>query len=323
MLFRQLEYFVAVAREQHFARAAQACYVSQPALSAAIAKLENELGVSLINRGHAFEGLTPEGERLVIWARRILAEHDAFKSEVDAVQTGISGTLRVGVGPTATAPTALIVQAFAAAHPLARIRVSEHLRATDLHRRVHDFELDAAVAYLTPTDQEGLNVTPLYQERYVAVGTHALIPQDTTTLTWSEASQFPLALLNTEMRVRQFIDQAFSENGITVNPQIEAESIETLTMHVSTGHWMSIVPHTAIHTLTPTAGIIAVPLTEPEVRADVVLATSTAPSLISLAFVREATALGLFSLVQQRVDNLQLLGHTPEVLDTKDPETIP
>ena len=66
MLFRQLEYFVAVARERHFARAAEACYVSQPALSASIAKLERELNVTLINRGHNYEGLTPEGERLVV-----------------------------------------------------------------------------------------------------------------------------------------------------------------------------------------------------------------------------------------------------------------
>ena len=64
MQFRQLEYFVAVARERHFARAAEACYVSQPALSASIAKLERELGVTLINRDHNFEGLTAEGERL-------------------------------------------------------------------------------------------------------------------------------------------------------------------------------------------------------------------------------------------------------------------
>jgi DNA-binding transcriptional LysR family regulator len=87
MLFRQLEYFVAVAQERHFARAAEKCYVSQPALSAAIAKLERELDVTLINRGHSFQGLTAEGERLVVWAKRILAEHDAFKAEVRVVRS--------------------------------------------------------------------------------------------------------------------------------------------------------------------------------------------------------------------------------------------
>ena len=68
VLFRQLEYFVAVAQEQHFGRAAKKCHVSQPTLSAAIAKLERELDVTLIERGHSFVGLTPEGERLLTWA---------------------------------------------------------------------------------------------------------------------------------------------------------------------------------------------------------------------------------------------------------------
>lgn len=71
MLFRQLEYVVAIAQERPFARVAKRCYVSQPALSAAIAKLERELDITLINRGHTFEGLTSEGERLVAvkWQR--------------------------------------------------------------------------------------------------------------------------------------------------------------------------------------------------------------------------------------------------------------
>src|SRR6202012_3255557 len=69
MLFRQLEYFVALARERPCARAAAACYVSQPALSEAIRKLEKELGVALVRREQKFEGLTPEGERLGGWAR--------------------------------------------------------------------------------------------------------------------------------------------------------------------------------------------------------------------------------------------------------------
>ena len=84
MLFRQLEYFLEVARKRHFARGADDCYVSQPTLSAAIAKLERELNVTLISRGHSFQGLTSEGERLVVWAKRILAEQEAFKAELAA-----------------------------------------------------------------------------------------------------------------------------------------------------------------------------------------------------------------------------------------------
>ncbi|WP_232002803.1 LysR family transcriptional regulator, partial [Mycobacterium sp. 1245801.1] len=122
MLFRQLEYFVALAQERHFARAASACYVSQPALSEAIRKLESELNVPLVRRGQKFEGLTPEGERLVPWARRILADRDALKQEVTALQAGLTGELRLGVVPAASTTVALLTDPFCAAHPLVRIQ---------------------------------------------------------------------------------------------------------------------------------------------------------------------------------------------------------
>ena len=115
MLIRQLEYFVALARERHFARAAQRVPRIQPALSEAIRKLEHELKVPLVRRGQKFEGLTPEGERLVHWARRILADCDALKQEVTALQTGLVGELRLGVVPAAATTVALLTDPFCAA----------------------------------------------------------------------------------------------------------------------------------------------------------------------------------------------------------------
>ena len=73
VLLRELEYLAALARERHFGRAAAACHVSQPSLSAAVRRLEHDLGVSIVQRGRRFAGLTPEGERVLLWAHRILA----------------------------------------------------------------------------------------------------------------------------------------------------------------------------------------------------------------------------------------------------------
>ena len=95
MLLRQLEYLVALARERYFARAAAACYVSQPSLSAAIRKLEHELDVPIVRRGRRFEGLTPEGERVLPWAHRILAERDALRHELSAMRGGLAGTREI------------------------------------------------------------------------------------------------------------------------------------------------------------------------------------------------------------------------------------
>lgn len=292
MLLRQLEYFVAVARERHFARAAESCYVSQPALSTSIAKLERELSVTLIHRGQNFEGLTPEGERIVVWAKRVLAEHDALKAEAAAMRSGISATLRLGTGPTVSTTAALPVAAFSALHPLARVRVSSRLSSTELLRQLRDFELDAAIAHFGPDDQSGLDVVPLYEEHYVLLvsGDH-LVPA-TPTMTWAEAAQLPLALLTPEMRFRQFIDKAFASTGAVAAPQVETDSVASLCAHVASGAWASVVPHTWLRALPVTGAARAIPLVEPDSRAQISMAihAGTPGSVAARAFLNVAVA---------------------------------
>ena len=272
MLLRQLEYFVAVARERHFARAAESCYVSQPALSTSIAKLERELSVTLINRGQNFEGLTPEGERLVVWAKRVLAEHDALKAEAAAMRSGISATLRLGIGPTVSTTAALPVAAFCALHPLARVKVCSRLSSTELLRQLRDFELDAAIAHFGPDDQSGLEVVPLYEEQYVLlVSGDQLVPAE-RTITWAEAAQLPLALLTPDMRFRQFIDKAFADSGAIAAPQVETDSVASLYAHVATGAWASVVPHTWLRAMPVNGAARAIRLVEPDTRAQISMA---------------------------------------------------
>jgi DNA-binding transcriptional LysR family regulator len=275
VLFRQLEYFVAVAQERHFARAAEKCYVSQPALSAAIAKLERELNVTLINRGHSFEGLTPEGERLVVWAKRILAEHDAFKAEVDAVRSGIAGTLRLGTVPTASTTASLVLSAFCSEHPLVKVQILSRLAATELYRRLREFDLDAAIVHTASDEAHDVNLVPLYEEHYVLLSTANMLPAGASTLTWPEAAQLPLALLTADMRDRQIIDEAFAAHAITVTPQVETDSVASLLAQVATGNWACIVPHTWLWTSPLGAEIRAVEMVDPAPKAEIALATNS------------------------------------------------
>lgn len=300
MLFRQLEYFVAVAREQHFARAAEACYVSQPALSAAIARLERELSVTLINRGHNFEGLTPEGERLVVWAKRILAEHDAFKAEAVAMKSGVAGTLRLGTGPTVSTTASLPVAAFCSLHPLAKVKVCSRLTSTELRRQLRDFELDAAIAHFDSADLEGLEVVPLYEERYVLLVSGDQLAPDVHEITWGEAAKLPLALLSPDMRFRQFIDNAFRGCGVTASPQVETDSVASLYAHVATGAWASVVPHTWLRAipatgLTATGGTRAIRLIEPDAVAQISVAirAGTPASVAARSFLTVASGMVL------------------------------
>jgi DNA-binding transcriptional LysR family regulator len=309
VLFRQLEYFVAVARERHFARAAEACYVSQPALSASIAKLERELNVTLINRGHNFEGLTPEGERLVVWAKRILAEQDAFKAEVAAVQSGITGTLRLGTEPTASTTLALPVAAFCAAHPLAKVQVESRSSTTELRRKLREFELDAAIAHFGPDDRESLQVVPLYEERYLLLASgDQLVPQ-AHTMTWTDAAQLPLAPLTPDMRIRQVIDKAFAETGVVVTPQMETDSVASLYALVGLGAWASIVPHTWLRAMPVIGRIRVARLVEPHVRARISVAThaATPGSVAARAFVVAATGLSLDEFFDQSLPTEHLV----------------
>jgi steroid delta-isomerase-like uncharacterized protein len=124
ILIRQLEYLVALAREQHFGKAAAASYVSQPALSAAIRKLEVELGVTIVQRGHRFVGFTPEGGRVVGWAHRILAERDALRDDLNRMRGGLTATLRIGAIPTAVPATPMLTAPFCDRHPQARVTIA-------------------------------------------------------------------------------------------------------------------------------------------------------------------------------------------------------
>ena len=290
MLLRQLEYFVAVARERHFARAAESCYVSQPALSTSIAKLERELSVTLIHRGQNFEGLTPEGERLVVWAKRVLAEHDALKAEAAAMRSGISATLRLGTGPTVSTTAALPVAAFCALHPLAGVKVCSRLSSTELLRQLRNFELDAAIAHFGPDDQSGLEVVPLYEEQYVLLVSGEQLVPTVKTITWAEAAQLPLALLTPDMRFRQFIDKAFASSGAAAAPQVETDSVASLYAHVATGAWASVVPHTWLRAMPVTGAARAIRLVEPDTRAQISMAihAATPGSVAARAFLNVA-----------------------------------
>ena len=174
------------------------------------------------------QGLTPEGERLVVWAKRILAEQEAFKAEVAAVQSGITGTLRLGTEPTASTTLALPVAAFCAAHPLAKVRVDSRVSTTELARQLREFELDVAIAHFAPEDRAGLQVVPLYEERYILLASSR--PADARGQHHELGGRRPAAagVADAGMRIRQVIDNAFKQSGVTVTPQVETDSVASL-----------------------------------------------------------------------------------------------
>lgn len=258
MLLRRLEYFVAVAREEHFSYAAYTCGVSQPALSDGISKLEQDLGVPLIRRSRQVQGLTAEGAALLPRARRLLEDRRALYEQAHTLRAGLGGRLRVGAVPGAVTTIAPYLDRFVRDRPAVHVDVTTALESTEIIDRVHAFEFEVGVIYPAGLDTAGLHVDELYRERPVLLtgpGLEVRGPVD-----WSAVAALPLGLLHPGMRGRAAVDAAAVAAGEHLAPRIEADALATLLALVAEGGWATVLPdavltattlpaHVQVHTI--------------------------------------------------------------------------
>jgi DNA-binding transcriptional LysR family regulator len=263
MLLRNLRYLDALAREQHFARAAKACNVTQPTLSAGVKQLEEELGLLIVQRGQRFEGFTPEGARVLEWSRRILADCDSLRQEASELRAGLVGRLRIGAIPTTLPMIALLTGPFAERHPQVTITIKT-MSSIEIQRGLDDFTLDAGLTYLDNEPLTNVRTTPLYQERYYLFTPSSGAIARQASCSWAEAATLPLCLLSPEMQNRRILNGLFSAAAATPAALIETNSVLALWSHVRTGHWSTILSHAFLHLFGQPAGIKAIPLTLPE-----------------------------------------------------------
>lgn len=262
MFVRQMHYLVALSREKHFGRAAAACHVSQPTLSAGIRKLEQELGLPVVVRGHRFLGFTAEGERVLAWARQIAADYESLRQERADPSGGLSGTLRVGAIPAATAAAPALLAPFRDRHPEVKVQMLT-LSSAAIQRGLDELELDAGITYLENEPLNRVQRVPLYTERYVFV-TRADDPlARRRSIRWAEAAGQPLCLLTPDMQNRRIIDQVMAEAGLVSQPAIETNSFMGVWSFVRRGPWTSIVPEASFRGLGDAADLVAVPLVDP------------------------------------------------------------
>lgn len=262
MLIRQFVYLDALAREKHFRRAADACNVSQPTLSAAIAQLEQELGVLLVERGRRFQGLTRAGEVALAHARRILAEADLLRQSVAELREGVSGRIRLGVIPTALPMVAHITAPFSARYPQVSLTVLS-LTSAEIQSRIDDFELDVGLTYLDNEPLERVVAKPIYLESYVLLTREDGPLGARETIGWAEAASLKLCLLTADMQNRRIIDGIFRSVGQAPSPAIETNSIFNLCSHASIEGVASIVSVQLLEFFGLPAGTRAIPLVEP------------------------------------------------------------
>ena len=265
MIIRQLVYLDALARERHFRKAAEHCHVSQPTLSAAIAQLEEELGVLIVERGRRFEGLTKEGDIVLAHARRILAEADLMKQSIAELREGVSGRIRLGAIPTALPMIAHITAPFSSRYPAVSLTVLS-LTASEIQTRIDNFELDAGLTYLDNEPLHGVVSKPIYQESYVLLTREDGPLGGRDSITWAEAGEQKLCLLTSDMQNRRIIDGIFRSVGQAPRPAIETNSIFNLCSHAGIQGVSSIVSLQLLEFFGVPVGTKAVPLVEPEAR---------------------------------------------------------
>src|SRR5262249_54879250 len=204
-MFDKLEFVIALARERHFGRAAEVCGVSQPSLSSGIKQLEDAFGVMLVQRGSRFQGFTAEGERVLEWARRIIADARAMRQEVDALKRGLSGHLRIAAIPTSLAMAAALTTPYRARHPNVRFTILSR-NSIEVLKELENLEVDAGLTYIDNEPLGRVTSVPLYHERYRFLTSADGVLGDRDRVTWAEVGQAPLCLLTPDMQNRRIID---------------------------------------------------------------------------------------------------------------------
>jgi DNA-binding transcriptional LysR family regulator len=259
----KLEYLLALAQAQHFGRAAEACGITQPTLSAGLKQLEETLGVLLVNRGSRFQGFTPEGGRVLEWARRVVGDVRAMRDEVRALKQGLGGHLRIAAIPTALPMVASLTTPYRAGHPDVSFTILSRTSSQVLDL-LENLEADAGLTYLDNEPVGRVRAIPLYRERscLIVSDDHDFAARE--SVTWAEAGSVPLCLLTPDMQNRRIIDRCLRAANVAPNAALESNSMIVLLTHVQTRRWATVLPAAMAEALGQGHGLRLIPVTGEE-----------------------------------------------------------
>lgn len=301
MHLRFIEYFTALARERHFARAAESCGVTQPTLSAGIAALEESLGKRLVLRDRRFAGLTAEGEAMLPWAQRLLADHEALRQAVDAESGGLKGELRLGVIPASMPAVGHLARRINGRHPDVRLNVRS-MTSREIERGLLEYELDAGLTYLHNEPLAQVTGAMLYREHYRFAARADSVFGKHRAVEWEEVAGVPLCLLHQGMQNRRILDRHLADRGLAIVPDATADSYVTLLSLVEAGGLFSILPHSYASLLPAGGEVRLIDFVDPAPPNEVglvVLEREPYPSMARAALMaaRELGSEGLFAIV--------------------------
>jgi DNA-binding transcriptional LysR family regulator len=245
---RQLEYFVAVAEEASFTRAASRVHVGQSAVSVAIRSLERELGARLFDRTTHQVGLTDSGDALLDDARRTLAAADAALDAVAAVKGVVRGTLRVGAMQSLTVvDVASLLARFRHDHPKVAINLRPALGGSvALADEVRQGGLDIGFVSLPDHTPPGLTATVLATESLVLVGAPGSLPASRAAVPLGDLQHATFVDFPTGWGTRTAADEAFAAAGLHREVSIEVADVTTFTALVRAGLGLGLLPRSLV-----------------------------------------------------------------------------
>ncbi|WP_088280048.1 LysR substrate-binding domain-containing protein [Ideonella sp. A 288] len=278
-LLESLRYLAALEQHRHFGRAAQACHITQPALSNALRALERDLGVTIVRRGRQYEGLTPEGEVALAHAHRLLREAESLRQHLASRVDAPSGGLLIGAVPTAVPIATRFAARLQARHPGLR-PVVRSLASHEIEDGLDTLALDIGLGFSDRQEvsARALSVLPQYEEHCFllcradgAAAPFAFGPP----IAWREAAELPLVLLTPDMHHRALVDRAFAESGALPEPALQTNSVLALWVAVLEGGHAAVLPGAVVDAARGQAGLVARPLHTPVLRTPVALLSHT------------------------------------------------
>ncbi|HEK1687665.1 TPA: LysR family transcriptional regulator [Pseudomonas putida] len=241
MDIKQLKFLIALDQTRHFGQAAALCHITQPTLSMRLRNLEDELDLVLVKRGQRFEGFTEAGERILAWAKTLLAAHDGLQAEAASCRGQVVGSLRLGTVPLASFNPMELLLPLREKYPELHFQLSS-LSSEQIIDGLSRNQLDLGICYLDQVNISFFDVIELGTTTMGLLHDTRHFQFDTEQLRWEELDGLPLGLLSKGMHYRQSLDLSFRSRGLEPQAVLESDSTFQLIQALNAGICCAVMP---------------------------------------------------------------------------------
>ncbi|EOX4931700.1 LysR family transcriptional regulator [Vibrio alginolyticus] len=241
MDIKQLKYLIALEQTKHFGQAAALCHITQPTLSMRIRSLEEELDLELIQRSQRLEGFTEAGERILAWAKTVLAAHDGLQAEAANCRGQLVGSLRLGMVPLASQNPMQLLKPLAHQFPELRFQILS-MTTEQIIDQLNRNQLDLGMCYVDQVNTAYFDVIELDSTKLGVLFDERHFDFAESEVLWESLNNIPLGLLSKGMHYRHSIDLSFVSKGLVPQTVIESNSTFHLIQAVTSGLCCAIMP---------------------------------------------------------------------------------